>query len=345
MQTTQHQHKKDLALDGLPLFLGDPDAKPDPIPPEYPWDIFQEALAAVAIHYPNKDPYPDDPTLMQFLECAFTTDPKDDRARTVLDSTALENNFLKWKKLSYAWGPSPATAWRGLIVQARQNAVIDQYTNPEESPLEQKDPTRHHNSKPGPEKARNILSSILPKKIDRQDEPGREITRRPIVEHPQKQTEKPQKAKVIPITGRDLPLSRSTKLADPWKLDGRWSRLTPCAVACEYALLRRTYNADTFKRITQAFTKGQVWFPWCLKGMESLSKKLLYTKKSNPIAKHYTTRQIRRGLKQLEELGFISTFFQGFKDQGAGKCCVFLNPGMSRKFFILHKQKKHHPSH
>ena len=335
------QLNNDFALDGLPLFLGDPDASPDKIPSQYPWDIFQAALALIAANYPNKDPYPDDATLMQFIECARTTIPNHPQAKYVLDQAAFENNLLKWMKVRFAWGPSPETAWRGLIVQARHNYIIDDYTNPEAPHSKGEHYSRKHPSNPGPEKAGNLLSAILPEKRIRQDAPGQEITRRPTVDHPPRSTEKPQKGKVIPITGRSLPLSRSTKLADPWKLDSRWSRLTPCAVACEYALLRRTYNADTFKKITQAFTQGRTWFPWCLKGIESLSRKLLYTKKSNPIAKHYKDRQIKNGLKQLEGLGFISTFFQGFKGQGAGKCHVFLNPKMSKRFFILHKQKKH----
>jgi hypothetical protein len=174
MGTNQALDPKDFSPDGLPLFLGDPDAKPNAITPEYPWATFLAALGMIAEHYPGKDPQPDDATLKQFLECAFTTDPKDHRAKTVLDFTSLENNFLKWRGHRDYWGPTPAAAWRGLIVQCRHNAIIDQYTNPEASDLEYKDPWKHRNSKPGPEENRNaqrqqstqqpqeILTTLLP---------------------------------------------------------------------------------------------------------------------------------------------------------------------------------------
>ena len=190
-----------------------------------------------------------------------------------------------------------------------------------------------------PQKHKPKLLAATPQKTNHHVAPGQDIRKQPTVNPSQIPTQNPQKGKLIPIKKLQQPLSRPTFLADQWKLDSRWPKLTPCAIAVFYALLWRTYQKATFKKITQAFTQGRTWFPWCLKGIDSLSKRLLYTKKSNPIAHHYKKRQILRALKQLEDSGFISTLFRGYEGQGAGKCFVFLNPKMSAAF---HRASKRH---
>ena len=308
---------KDFASDGLPLFLGDPNAKPDPIPPEYPWQFILEATHLIHEKYQREPWPPEDRILRSIIESAF-----------VLGEDQFKKHFEGWKLLSGAWRENPDQAWDALRNSLRPIESIDQFTNFEA-------PRPERRSKKSPK----ALCAEPAKKTNLQDAPGREIPVRPIVDPSLKPALNPHRAKVIPIARPHQSLSSSTRLADQWKLDSRWARLTPCAIAVLYALLRRTYNAEAFKKITQAFTKGQTWFPWCLKGIESLSRKLLYTKKSNPVPKHYKSWAIKAGLRQLEELGFISTLFRGYEGQGAGKCFVFLNPKMSAAF---HRESRRH---
>lgn len=317
MSTVSPAIGKDFASDGLPLFLGDPNAKPEPIPPEYPWQYILQATHLIHEKY-HRDPWPpEDRILRSIIESAF-----------ILGQAKLEKLFKGWLLFHFAWGETPEQAWDSLRSSLRPPEDILKFTNFEPPPLERK----HRKSK-------TALCSQPAEKIDHQDEPGREITRRPIVEPYPISTPGKQKATIIPIRKLQQPLSRSTFLADQWKLDSRWSKLTPCAIAVLYALLWRTYHKATFQKIKDALRSGRSYFPWCLKGIESLSRRLTYTTKGKKIEKHYKNKQIKRALKQIEDLGFISTFFQGFKGLGAGKCFVFLNPKMSAAF---HRESKRH---
>jgi hypothetical protein len=151
----------------------------------------------------------------------------------------------------------------------------------------------------------------------------------------------PTIAEIAPRTAPTFSLKIAMALCRAWRLDPRWERLTPCAKTLFCWLSYRTYRKDTIQRIKQALSKGETWFPWCLTGIDSLSKKLTYHTRSSTRLKHYEKSQIKRALRQLWDLGFIDQIFQGYKDQGAGKYHVFLNPKMSATFNrARHKNKR-----
>ena len=306
MQNNLTPIQPEFSQDGLPIFLGDPNAKPDPKFPEHPWNIFLAALGIILEEYPHLSPDPEDYLARQFFECA-----------TLIPALELETSFLRWTRSRGFWHGGPQEAWAALIQALRPAKRIGEFIIQQPTAL----PHRPH------------------QKTNHHDAPAQEITRQPIVNPSPIPTTNPEKANLIPIKKLQQPLSRPTFLADQWKLDSRWAQLTPCAVAVFYALLWRTYQKATFKKITQAFGQGRTWFPWCLKGIESLSKKLTYTTKGKKITKHYKSWAIKAAIKQLEQLGFISTLFRGYKGQGAGKCFVFLNPKMSSAF---HRESRRH---
>jgi len=121
-------------------------------------------------------------------------------------------------------------------------------------------------------------------------------------------------------------------LCQEWKLDPRWEKLFPCSTQLFYLLIFRTYRKDTFQKIKKALENEETYFPWCLTGIKSLEKQLTRHPKLSTDTKNYEGRQIRRSLKQLCNLGFIHRIFRGYKDQGAGKYHIFLNPRMSACF-------------
>ena len=135
MSNLQTINSPDFASDGLPLFLGDQNAKPNPKFPEYPWNIFLAALGLILQRYPNLSPDPEEYQLRQFLECT-----------TLLDPLALENHFLHWIKLCPYWGPAPAEAWAALIHQLRPAGLIDKFTiqGPSYIPNRPHQKTHHH---------------------------------------------------------------------------------------------------------------------------------------------------------------------------------------------------------
>ena len=328
MSLTTPSLNEDFASDGLPIFLGDPYAKPEPKLPEYPWSHILVAIDLIHEKYQRESWPPEDPFLTSII-----------RSASILEQIEFDKTFQEWVFQSHGWGDSPDQAWSALHNILEQATQIDTFPNLDALRYTTPAPTRHRNPKPTSQWRQTAPYKQPVRKSDRQDELRQEITPRPIVEPSPISTPKPQGAKIIPIRKLQQPLSAPTKLADKWKLDSRWAKLTPCAVALLYALLRRTYNVETFKKITEAFTKGRTWFPWCLKGIESLSKRLEYTKKSSPKVKHYGHCQISNAFKQLQELGFISTFYRGYEGQGAGKCHAFLNPKMSAAF---HRESRTH---
>jgi len=116
MENLQTNNSKYFASDGLPLFLGDPHAKPDPIFPEYPWSIFLSAIALIAGKYDHLSPDPEEYQVCQFLECADLLEPE-----------LLEENFLRWIIISENWGPAPKEAWAALINQLRPPTRIGEF--------------------------------------------------------------------------------------------------------------------------------------------------------------------------------------------------------------------------
>jgi hypothetical protein len=139
-------------------------------------------------------------------------------------------------------------------------------------------------------------------------------------------------------------------LTKAWRLDPRWEKLFPCTKELFFRLVFRTYRKETFKKIKEAIGRGETYFPYCCTGNNSLSKQLVYHKKSTTKEKHYERRQIGRAMSQLCDLGFIHQIFRGYHDQGAGKYHIFLNPDMSATFHRSRRkiqkgvtQKKPHP--
>lgn len=145
---------------------------------------------------------------------------------------------------------------------------------------------------------------------------------------------------IKPRTAPTFNLKIAMALCREWKLDPRWERLIPCAKTLFYWLIFRTYRKETFRRIKQALTKGETWFPYCLTGINSLSKLLTYHTAKSTKLKHYENRQIKRALRQLWDLGFIDRIFRGYEEQGAGKYHVFLNPKMSATFNRARRKNK-----
>jgi hypothetical protein len=138
--------------------------------------------------------------------------------------------------------------------------------------------------------------------------------------------------KLNPSPKKPFSLKIAMRLCVVWRVDPRWEKLFPCSKELLYRLIFRTYRKDTIRKIKQALAKGETYFPWCLTGIKSLSKQLTYRPNSSKQAKHYEDCQIKRALRQLWDLGFIDRIFRGYKDQGAGKYHVFLNPQMSATF-------------
>jgi len=134
------------------------------------------------------------------------------------------------------------------------------------------------------------------------------------------------------LVKKPFSLKIAMRLCANWRLDPRWEKLCLCAKLLFYYLIFRTYRKDTIRKIKQALANGETYFPWCLTGLHSLEKQLTYHSKSTTKMKHYERQQIGRGLRQLCDLGFTHRIFRGYKEQGAGKYHVFLNPHMSARF-------------
>ena len=145
--------------------------------------------------------------------------------------------------------------------------------------------------------------------------------------------ETPEKTKLqLDSVKKPFNLKIAIRLCIAWRADPRWEKLFPCSKECLYRLIFRTYRKDTIRKIKQALANGETYFPWCLTGIKSLSKQLAYHPKSSCKMKHYEKSQIKRGLRQLWDLGFIHRIFRGYEEQGAGKYHIFLNPKMSATF-------------
>lgn len=138
--------------------------------------------------------------------------------------------------------------------------------------------------------------------------------------------------KLNPSLKKPFSLKIAMRLCAAWRVDPRWEKLFPSSKELLYRLIFRTYRKDTIRKLKQALANGETFFPWCCTGIASLSKQLTYQPKSTNQVKHYEDCQIKRALRQLWDLGFIDRVFRGYKDQGAGKYHVFLNPKMSATF-------------
>ena len=108
MENPRTEEIKHFASDGLPLFLGDPYAKPEPILPDPPWFYILAAVGLIGDKYPGLSPVPEDYQLQQLLECD-----------SVLLQEDFERLFLKWKKNQNFWGFFFKIVWAGLVAYLR----------------------------------------------------------------------------------------------------------------------------------------------------------------------------------------------------------------------------------
>ena len=99
--------------DGLPIFLGDPNSKPNPTFPEYPWQYILAATGLIAEKY-KRDPLPPNPEIeRRLIESAF-----------VLGQEKYEELFLRWTREITFWGPSPQNAWDALTTRLRPSSHL-----------------------------------------------------------------------------------------------------------------------------------------------------------------------------------------------------------------------------
>jgi len=156
-------------------------------------------------------------------------------------------------------------------------------------------------------------------------------TIQPRISVPSHETPKETKPE-LRLVKKPFNIKVAMRLCESWRLDPRWEKLFPCSRELFYRLIFRTYRKDTFRKIKQALSRGETYFPWCCTGIKSLEKQLTYQPGSSKKMKHYGERQIKKALRQLWDLGFIHRIFRGYEDKGAGKYHVFLNPRMSARF-------------
>lgn len=153
---------RDLAPDGLPLFLGDPTAKPNQVLPEYPWNFYLAAIGLIAEKYDHLFPDPANYQLREFIECANIDGPE-----------LFEESFIRWYKIREYWGPGPKEAFAALINQLR---------DPKKSSLYKIHP-------------RLIDRELSPEKPNHQVDTGREISPKPIPQHGPKTATQVSKSK------------------------------------------------------------------------------------------------------------------------------------------------------
>lgn len=114
MSNTQSINPEIYASDGLPAFLGDPNAKPDPILPEFPWYIIMRAAAIIAEHT-KRDPWPPpELVLRRIIQAAFELGPE-----------KTENSFHRFLSAHHYWRTDPDTLWDTLSEAMRPPRLVD----------------------------------------------------------------------------------------------------------------------------------------------------------------------------------------------------------------------------
>ena len=284
MTTLQSINPENFASDGLPIFFGDPNTKPDPVLPEFPWVYFCLAHQMIYKRFQRDPTIQDFETLRRFIEAAF------------IIPDLFEQMFEEWSNdLPFNEFNNPDQAWDGLITRLRRACPIARLKNPQQKPY----------------------LAIDRQISNHQDKPGREITRKPIVRHGRKD-EKTEPTIKKKTTTRGL----------KWRLDPRWDKLTPCAIAVFIVLCLRTIWP---KKLTS--------FPWAFGGVGKWVKGQGYVKGSLPKITGYSVRQCQYALRQLQGYGMIKKINRGYEGHGVSKFYVFFTPEMSKAFTALSKHK------
>lgn len=264
----------------------------------------------------------DDQIADHIIYLSFLLTPPDEWEREFLKFREVATNFYTtsrtyWKRIALGLSTPKVQAATLKLLPNFDREEYFKHTLPGPTPEEVDPPTLQYSQiTNGGHKARGPehISNILPR------------TYVPPQETPEKTKPHPQLFK------KPFSLKIAMRLCTAWRLDTRWEKLCPCAKLLLYWVIFRTYRKDTIRKIKQALANGETYFPWCLTGIDSLSKKLTYQPRSSTRTKHYKHRQIRNALRQLWDLGFIHRIFRGYEGQGAGKYHVFLNPKMSATF-------------
>lgn len=154
------------------------------------------------------------------------------------------------------------------------------------------------------------LSRTTPSPINPGPSPAASITA------PSKQTLKPALKKKT--TARGL----------KWRLDPRWDKLTPCAIAVFMVLCLR---AIWPKKLTS--------FPWAFGGVGTWTKEEGMKPGSLCRQSGYGQSPVRRALRQLQGKGMIKKIFRAYEGQGVSKFYVFFTPEMSKAFTAIAKNR------
>jgi len=113
MENLQSINSKNLASDGLPLFLGDPNLKPEPIFPEFPWYIIL-AAAGVIGDYTKRDTWPPpELTLRRIIQAANKLGPE-----------KAEECFKKFLNSWHYWRTDPDYLWDTLAEAMRPAPLV-----------------------------------------------------------------------------------------------------------------------------------------------------------------------------------------------------------------------------
>jgi hypothetical protein len=268
-------------------------------PSQFFWDLIQETTGEINHRFPQ---WPRSLPVEALNKIIV--------AYGILPPDQFNQRFTHYKGIALKFPTSPSTLWKTIAAGVLSPDLEAPYLKSISLPH----PEQHQT---------NPSNNPAPKKITPRPTPTPQLH---IQETPEET--KPQ----LPLVKKPFSLKIAMLLCNDWRLDPRWEKLTPCAKLLFSWLIFRTYRKDTIRKIKQALANGETYFPWCLTGIDSLSKKLTYQPRSSTRMNHYENRQIRRALRQLWNLAFIHQIFRGYKDQGAGKYHVFLNPKMSARF-------------
>jgi len=101
------------ASDGLPSFLGDPNAKPDPRLPQFPWYLITAAAGIIGDHT-KRDPWPPpELVLRRIIQAALKLGPEE-----------AEKCFFKFLSSKTFWHTDPDILWDTLSEALRPPKLI-----------------------------------------------------------------------------------------------------------------------------------------------------------------------------------------------------------------------------
>lgn len=145
---------------------------------------------------------------------------------------------------------------------------------------------------------------------------------------PAAEIEKPNPETIKPTLKK-----KTTARGQKWRLDPRWDKLTPCAIAVFLVLCLR---AIWPKRLES--------FPWAFGGVGKWSKEKGWELGSLCKITGYKKSMVQYALLQLQGYGMIKKIFRAYEGMGASKFYVFFTPEMSKAFTALSKNRIRKPS-